>query len=108
MLLAMPASTAILLLFLIFKNQDLIVFALGFQGTGHRGALHKRLSNEGFGFGFDEKYILELDRSTGLRFELFDPDDIPFRNAVLLSAAHYHCIHGLTSLGEIADLTKNS
>jgi hypothetical protein len=94
MLLTMSAGAAILFFLLIFEDQNLFVFPLGFQSARYRGSLYARLTDKCLIFGLYQKNILELHRSTRLRIQLFDADNITFRNAVLLSAAHYHCVHG--------------
>ena len=108
LLLAMPARAAILFFLFVFEYQDFIVFSLRFQSARYRGSLHDRLTDIGFGFSLHKKHILEFHWGTLLHIQLLNADYIPFRNAVLFSAGHYNCIHGLTSWGEIGDLTKKS
>jgi len=106
MLLPMPACAAILLFLFVFENQDFIVFSLRFQSAQYRRSLHNRLTDIRFIVGLHQKNVLEFHRSTLLHVEPFNADNVPFRNAVLLSAGLYDCIHGLTSWDEIEDLTK--
>ena len=105
-LLPMAARTAILLFCLIFKDQNLVVFILRFQSPRYRGPLHARLTDIGLFIGFDQEHIVKFHRGALLGLEFLHADYVPFGDAILLSAAHYHCVHDLTSRREIGNLTK--
>ncbi len=99
MLLTMSARAAILLLCLILKDKNRIILILGFQLARYRGALHQWLANVGLRISLYQEYLVEFDRGSWIDRKLFYANEFSFGDTVLLSAAHYHCIHGLTSLG---------
>ncbi len=96
-LLAMSTCAAILLFLFIFENKDFVVLPLHFQHAPHRGAFHPGLSDVSLFLSLDQKHVFELDWGTQLGIKPFHMDNVPLRYAVLLSAAHNNCIHGLTS-----------
>jgi hypothetical protein len=97
--LTMPACAAILLLCLVFKDKNCIVFILRFQLAQYRGAFHQWLADVRFRIGFYKKHLFKLDRGSRINREFLHADEVSFGDTVLFSAAHNHCIHGLTSLG---------
>jgi hypothetical protein len=99
MLLTMPARSAILLLCLIFKDKNCIVFVLSFQLARYRGAFHQWLANVGLRISLHQEHLFELDRASRIGLELLYANEVSFGDTVLLSAGHNNCIHGLTSLG---------
>jgi len=76
----------------LFKNQNLLCLALPDDFAGNFSVGHQRQTDFNLAVATDEQDIRQSYLIPNVSRKFFNPDNVPFGHAVLLSAGSNHCI----------------
>ena len=78
---------------LLLENEDLLVLVILEDEAQDHGVVEDRRPHLDRLAVLDQEDTVEMGFPARLEVELLDGQDVPFLDAVLLSACHDHCVH---------------